>query len=449
VSCLLAMCTKEVAATTPLLVLLFDRAFFSGSFGAALRARWRVHASLAATWLVLAALLVSNPGRAGSAGFGTGIESWSYLLTQVRGIVHYLSLTFWPAGLVFDHGTSLAGSLAEVWWQAAFILILLLAAIWAALRKPRSGFLAVCFILVLAPSSSVVPVATQTIAEHRMYLPLAAIVAAVVIGSHRWFGRLALPALAALFVVAGIMTFARNDDYRTALDLWGDTANKVPGNPRAHLNLGVELAAAGRLDDALVSFGTAVRLAPDDSDAQNNLANTLAALDRREEALPHFANAVRLGPGNWRARANFGRVLADRGRFAEAREQFAAAAALEPVGATYAALARVEMQLGQPADAERAWREAVRLEPKEPEHRLRLGELLLVGRRPAEAVVEFEEALLLGQETADLRARLGIALALAGRLDDARAALEHALVLDPENALARSTLARLPSSQSR
>ena len=42
--------------------------------------------------------------------------------------------------------------------------------------RPRLGFLGAWFFVILAPSSSVVPVAGQTIAEHRMYLPLAAVI---------------------------------------------------------------------------------------------------------------------------------------------------------------------------------------------------------------------------------------------------------------------------------
>ena len=43
-------------------------------------------------------------------------------------------------------------------------------------RQPAIGFVGIWFFLILAPSSSVVPVVGQPMAEHRMYLPLAAVV---------------------------------------------------------------------------------------------------------------------------------------------------------------------------------------------------------------------------------------------------------------------------------
>ncbi len=52
-----------------------------------------------------------------------------------------------------------------------------LGALW---RWPVMGCLGVWFFAILAPSSSFVPLTSQTIAEHRMYLSLAAVVVLVV-----------------------------------------------------------------------------------------------------------------------------------------------------------------------------------------------------------------------------------------------------------------------------
>ena len=54
-------------------------------------------------------------------------------------------------------------------------------------RWPKFGFLGACFFFILAPASSIVPVATQTAAEHRMYLPLAAVLILLVVGGHGGF----------------------------------------------------------------------------------------------------------------------------------------------------------------------------------------------------------------------------------------------------------------------
>ena len=49
VACLLGMATKEVMATAPLIVLLYDRTFLAGSLRGALRRRYGLYLAMAAT----------------------------------------------------------------------------------------------------------------------------------------------------------------------------------------------------------------------------------------------------------------------------------------------------------------------------------------------------------------------------------------------------------------
>ena len=53
-ACLLGMATKEVMATAPVIVLLYDRTFLAGSFREAWRRRYGLYLALAATWGVVA-----------------------------------------------------------------------------------------------------------------------------------------------------------------------------------------------------------------------------------------------------------------------------------------------------------------------------------------------------------------------------------------------------------
>ena len=55
------------------------------------------------------------------------------------------------------------------------IVLLLAGTIWALARKPWLGYLGVWFFVILAPTSSIVPIKDLAF-EHRMYLPLAAVV---------------------------------------------------------------------------------------------------------------------------------------------------------------------------------------------------------------------------------------------------------------------------------
>ncbi|MGH7944728.1 MAG: hypothetical protein ACREH8_16180, partial [Opitutaceae bacterium] len=104
-SCFAGMGTKEGMVTVPVIIFLYDYAFLSRSFGAAWRARWRLHLGLASSWIMLAILMSGLRGR--GVGFGLGMSWWSYLLIEFKAIMHYLSLSFWPAPLVFDYGVDL------------------------------------------------------------------------------------------------------------------------------------------------------------------------------------------------------------------------------------------------------------------------------------------------------------------------------------------------------
>ena len=123
-TCLLGMGTKEVMVSAPLVALLYDRTFLSGSYREAWRRRRWVYAGLAATWLILPFLVISTHGRNGSAGYGQGVTPVAYALTQFPAIVHYLRLSFWPFPLIFDYGSAwrrrLHGSLSAAFsWPSS------------------------------------------------------------------------------------------------------------------------------------------------------------------------------------------------------------------------------------------------------------------------------------------------------------------------------------------
>jgi hypothetical protein len=250
ICCLLGMASKEVMVSAPLIVLLYDRTFVAGTFLQAWKTRWQYYAGLAGTWLLLGALVAGTQGRGGSAGFGTNVSSWSYVLTQFLAIVHYLRLSLWPDPLVFDYGTTLATRAADIAPRAVIVLLLVAATAYAVWLRPAIGFAGCWFFAILAPSSSVMPVSTQTMAEHRMYLPLAAVITLGVLGLYAKIGPRSLVAFAVAAVGLGWLTTQRNKDYRSEQAIWSDTVAKRPKNERAHSNLGVILASIpGRLPE--------------------------------------------------------------------------------------------------------------------------------------------------------------------------------------------------------
>lgn len=410
IACVLGMACKEVMVSAPLLVLLYDRTFCAGRFSAAWRLRGRLYTALAATWLLLAALVVANFHRGGTAGFETGVTPWTYALTQCHAIVHYLRLALWPHPLVFDYGIETVQSATTVALPGLLLLGLLALTLLALRHRPALGFLGAWFFAILAPTSSIVPVATQTMAEHRMYLPLAAVTALIVLGLHGLARRSTLLVCIVLAVVLGCATARRNADYRTELDLWADTIAQHPENSRAHGNLGILLFKAGRTADAIARFEAALRLRPDFPEARANLGAAFLGLGRPQEAALHSAEALRLQPDSPDTRSNLGLAL---------------------------------KQLGRTADAMREFSTVLRAHPDHADANHNLGIALLEAGKTTEAIAHFETALRTRPAFANAHSNLGVALMRMGRHTEAISHYETALRLDPGSVAARDNLAAL------
>lgn len=408
--CLLGMACKEVMVSAPIVVLLYDRTFVAGTFVAAWRLRWRIYLTLSATWALLAWLVLGNLHRGGTAGFETGVTPWTYALTQIPAIIHYLRLALWPRPLVFDYGISTATDPAVVIWPGVLLIALLTLTLYALVRRPYAGFVGAWFFLILAPTSSIVPVATQTMAEHRMYLPLASVIVLLVLGLHRLAGRHLLLTSAALAIVLGGLTARRNTDYHSALGLWADTIAKRPDNARAHSNLGILLFEAGHPAEALEHLTTALRLRPDFPEARANAGTVYLRLGHPREALPQLAEAVRLKPDFAEAHSNLGLAL---------------------------------KQVGRPDEATREFREALRLRPDYVDAHHNLAIALLEANQLPESLAQFEITVRLKPDFAEAHSNLGVALMRAGRFDEALAHYETALHLNPTYTAARENLEAL------
>ena len=405
-ACALGMATKEVMATAPLLVLLYDRTFVAGSVRAALRQRGRWHGALAATWLVVAACVATTGGnRGGAVGFGTGVAWWTYGVTQFEAITRYLTLAVWPQPLVFDYGPSGLARPAELLPHAIIVVLLLAATGLAFWRRTALGFAGVVFFAILSPTS-LVPGTTQMIVEHRVYLSLAAVLAVAVLALHRWHGRRALPVWLAVALLFVFLTHRRNADYRSALALWQDTVAKRPANALAHHNLGVVLLQSGAAGGALDHFAAAVRLNPGYDDARQNLATTFLLLGRAPEAIAEFQQLLARSPDAADAHSNLGLALLQADRIAESVAHGRAAVRLRPDSAEiHFNLANALTTAGELADADAEYHAALRLAPDHGLAHFCLGNALRE-RDPAAAADHYARAVRLLPDFAPARRAL-------------------------------------------
>ncbi len=426
-ACLLGMGTKEVAATGPALLILFDRTFVAGTFRRAWTERRGFYLALAATWLPMAALVATTGGnRDGTVGFDVGLAPWTYWLTQPEAVVRYLALAVWPHPLVFDYDPASARELAAVLPYAAIVLPLAGATLWALRHRPVAGFLGAWFLAILAPTS-IVPNSMQVIAEHRMYLPLAALLVAGAGGLHRLLGRHSMAAILVLAAGLGWATAQRNTVYRSERSIWADTVAKVPANDRAHNNLGNVLAKEGEVAVAVEHYRAALRIRPNCSDTHYNLGNALRRLGNPAAAIPHYEESLRLAPRQPDARAALANACEEAGRSDEALAHYRQALQLAPGDvAVRNRLGRLLATVGRLPEAIEQYEQVVTIAPGSAQAHVDLGLVLAMSDRTTEAIPRFEQALRLDPRHPQAHLYLAIALDNSGRSAEAAAHLEEA-----------------------
>ena len=335
-ACALGMATKEVMVVAPLVVALWLWILYPEVPPFDRRQRTLL-GGLACTWIMLAALVATTP-RGESVGFTIG--GWtplSYVRTQAEVVVHYLRLAVYPDPLVFMYSwppASWRGIVPE------FLLVATLGAVTLVLtmRRHAAALPGLWFFLILAPSSSLLPIATEVAAEHRMYLPLAAVIAVIVVACAS-VARLR-PAIGGAVVCAlalGATTHARNQDYHSIEGLMRDTVENSPSNLRARVIYGGHLLGLERYSDAEAQLRVATTL-PERVAAEQGLVATahmylgssLAGQGKLDEAIPHLRKALELSPALSETHALLGEAYAGQGRLEESASSFARAVELMP-----------------------------------------------------------------------------------------------------------------------
>ena len=462
VSCLLGMATKEVMVTAPAIVLLYDRTFLAGSFREAWRRRHGLYLALAATWGVVAALLISTGFHGGATGFAVDkFTWWSYALTQPGVIVHYLRLAFWPASLCLDYRWPAARSIGDMLVPLIVLIGLLVLTVWALVKRPAWGFLGAWCFVILAPTSSFVPI--QDIAfEHRMYLSLAALVAAVVVGGRMAFERLVRVGKISRFasqwisgalvmlvgVGLGVLTFHRNLDYTSDLSIWEDTVAKAPANERAHNNLGTALTDRGRFEEAIVHYRKALEIKPDHAQTLNNFGLAIAHFGRLDEAAAQYRKALKVEPEYVQAFNNLGNAMAGCGRVEEAIAYYQKAVELKPDYAdAYSNLGLALARRGRVEEAIACYRKALKIEPDSAAIHNNLGLALADCGQLNDAIVHYQDALNIQPSSAEGHNNIANALANCGRLDEAIDHYQKALAIKPDYANARDNLGVVQSQR--
>ena len=322
---MLSLGSKEIAATLPFFIFLYEWYFFQD-----LNLKWLKSNSiylLCALFVVGFVAFIFLGGHPIKMILSTYIHRdftlWQRVLTEFRVVMYYISLIIFPHPMRLNllHDFSISNSFLDpITTLFSFIAIigLIVTAVWTAKRKRLFSFCILWFLGNLLIESSVIGL--EIIFEHRTYLPSMFFILMVVALAYdfikkKWIASSLLCVIAVLF---SAWTYQRNIVWNNDVILWEDCVNKSPHQYRQHYNLGLALAGKGRLDEAIKQYHKALNINPDDAKTYYGLGNALVRKGDGESAVYNYHQALRINPSYYEAYYNLGRILSNKGEIAKA-----------------------------------------------------------------------------------------------------------------------------------
>jgi len=363
----LAITSKEHTAVLPAVLLLTDYFFNPGFTLQGIRANWRLYAPiLAGAALGVFAVFKFVLGGARTAGFGMkDLTALDYLYTQFRSIVGYLRLFVLPLGQNIDHDVVISRSLADqLSWLCLLILLGLMALAWKTRREyPLAAFGFFLFLVLLAPTSSFVPI-RDVLVERRMYMPVFALALCVVdVLRRRRSPQFVI--MAAICIVLAAMTWNRNHVWASGVELWKDSVSGSPKKYRPRFQLAYAYYQNGQCAEATAQFNEAAKLEKPNYDLLVDWALAADCANRSAEALTHLEEAVKIEQ-RAHAYALMGMVHGKQSNFDRALEVLAQAEKLDPrFSITFVYKGNVHMARKEWDLAAEAYGKAVEIEPDE------------------------------------------------------------------------------------
>ena len=250
---------------------------------------------------------------------------------------------------------------------------------------------------------------------------------------------------AAMAVVSTLRSAGRVDD---AIAAAREAISKNDSFAAAWNELGLCLAAKNDLDTAMACWDRVIELEPAFHEARFQRAVASALRGRLDEAERCYRDLLSRDPRHVRARVNLAGILAHHGDHAGAERELTAAAPHAGPLASTVVLAMADLRLRQDriAEAERAYREAIRLAPGDLRAKAGLLGALLGQERADDALAEIDRFAAASPDQPiweDSRAEAFIQL---GRYDEARTTLERALAAHGPSAVRHALLGRAHES---
>jgi len=362
----LAVATKENAIALAGVLLLTDLMWPKPFSFEGVRRNYRVYLTMSAAIPIAAMWVYHILSGAETAGFSIKGFTWTqYAFTEGRAIFEYIRLAVFPIGQSVDHDFAVSQSITSygaVYFLALLAGLLAAAVLWRA-RYPLGCFGLLLFLVLLAPTSSVVPIADPLV-ERRLYLPILGL---ILIGCQaaahaRWSASLISAALAMLILYSALC-YERNHLWSKPEQVWAAAARDSRTKGRPYLGLAESLIAVNRCAEAIPYLERGEQLMPRDFGIQLAWGKILECQGKREQALARLERAAAIVP-NSAVYQLIGLLYGEMGRTGEAGAALLKAALLGPRNANaHSALGIWYESVGNTVEAEREYRESLAIYP--------------------------------------------------------------------------------------
>lgn len=347
---LLALMSKPMAVTLPIILLLIDAyplGRLSGRGGGRVSVLLEKIPFLALS--LMSALLTMRAQQAAKA-----IGGFDVLPVQVRvlngmhALAFYLQKIFVPAGLSplypYPHPSTIRWSDARYLLSMIVIVLITAGCVWASKRGKHLWSAAWgYYVVTLLPVIGIVQVGMQAAADRYTYLPSISIFLlagagitwawnSAAITQHLPFRRgFVLIVVGFVFLVLGMLTVKQISVWRAPDSFWKYVVAHAPVKiPVAYNNLGNALARTGSLEDAISAYKQALDVKPDYADARNNLGIVSARSGDVDEAITQYKKVLALTPGYARAHYNLANAYRDKGLIDDAVAAYEKALSIDP-----------------------------------------------------------------------------------------------------------------------
>jgi tetratricopeptide (TPR) repeat protein len=329
------------------------------------------------------------------------------------------------------------------------ISILVLATITFFAFRARHRYIVVgwlWYLITIVPVIGIVQAGAQSMADRFMYIPSIGLTFAVVwLAADVFAPRTAKYAAIAVIAILAVVSLNQLSFWKNSVTVWTRAAAVTKDNASAEMHLAAALDAEGRAEEAMPHYVEAARMSHGAPVPLYEAGSALLRAKRYSDAISPLEQAVALDPAIAGGQESLGVALLYAGRPDDALPHLVAAPKSASV---WNNLALAYGRKNDAANAEKAFREAIRLDPTLYDARMNYVALLSASNRNDEALAQLSAASRIAPSSVEPHVFRAIVLANLGRRTEAAEEAEAAQKIDAKAANDQFTNAlRLATNQ--